>query len=443
MQALIQIFKSKSFSSLIGNGLGALLGVITFALLARVLPKDIFGPYLIFLAIYGIFETLRIGMVMNALVRNLAQCNTPEEEDLVVGSTVFITVLLTGIYMVVITILYFIFKSFGLFTEYLFFFKWFIVIAVVSAPNNYATWFLNAKLKIVSMSSIRILNQLVFIGFIWFYIKPENSIYAVLTSLAVSHLFVSLLALVMGWSGIQHLFKFTKKMLSEVFHFGKFSMGTLIGANLLRSSDSFIIGSSFLGSAGVALYNVPSRILEIIEMPLRSFAVTALPQFARLYAEKNFEALRYEFERKAGLVFFLLLPISIGSFIFADWIVLIIGGKGYSESAILLRFFASYMAILPLDKFSGVMLDTINKPNLNFYKVMIMLAVNIAGDYLGIYVFGNLQSVAFVSTATFIAGMFYGYIQLKKHMGIRFSNVFILGWAEFKDKILGIIKRRK
>jgi O-antigen/teichoic acid export membrane protein len=76
MQAVLQIVKSKSFTSLIGNGLGALLGVITFAFLARILPKDIFGPYIIFLAIYGIFENLRIGMVMNALVRNLSQCKT-------------------------------------------------------------------------------------------------------------------------------------------------------------------------------------------------------------------------------------------------------------------------------------------------------------------------------------------------------------------------------
>jgi len=440
MQGFIQIIKSKSFISLVGNGLGALLGVITFALLARVLDKEIFGPYLIFLAIYGIFETLRIGMVMNALVRNLAQCKTIEDEQEVIGSTQFITLFLTFIYIVVITSLYFVFKYFGFFTEYLFFFKWFVLIAVISAPNNYATWYLNAKLKIASMSAIRILNQLVFIGLIWFYVKADGSIYSVIISYTVSHLVVSIMAVVLGWSGLQYLLKYTLVKITEVFHFGKFSMGTLLGSNLLRSTDTFIIGSSFLGSAGVAMYNVPSRLLEIIEMPLRSFAVTALPQFAKLYADKAYEALRYEFEKKAGLVFFLLLPIAIGSFIFADWLVLIIGGESYSESAILLRVFASYMAILPLDKFSGVMLDTINKPNLNFYKVMIQLAVNVVGDYIGIAIFGNLESVAFVSTATFLAGMAFGYYQLNKHMGIKFNNVLRYGWQEVKLRSLNIIK---
>jgi O-antigen/teichoic acid export membrane protein len=443
MQAILQIIKSKSFSSLIGNGLGALLGVITFAVLARVLPKDIFGPYIIFLAIYGIFENLRIGMVMNALVRNLSQCKNSSEEEGVIGSTLFITVSLTFLYGVVMLLLYFIFKQLNVFSEYLFFFKWWIGLAFLSLPNNYATWYLNAKLKIKSMSIIRILGQIVFIIYIYLVVVEDTSIYSVLNGYLLSQLVISLLALLMGWSGFNYFFRYTRSVVIDIFHFGKFSMGTLLGSNLLRSSDTFIIGLSSLGKEGVAKFNVPARLLEIVEMPLRSFAVTALPQFARQYAEGNFEALRYEFERKAGMVFYLLLPISLISFIFADYIVLLIGGKGYADAALTLRLFASYMAILPLDKFSGVMLDTINKPNLNFYKILIMLFVNISGDFIGIALFGNVESVAVVSTATFLAGMIYGYIQLKKHMGVSFRNLLVLGWIDYKGYIFRILKIRK
>lgn len=250
MQGIIQIIRSKSFISLVGNGLGALLGVVTFALLARVLDKGTFGPYLIFLAIYGIFETLRVGMVMNAMVRNLAHCQTKEDEQQVIGSTQFITLVLTAMYIVVIVLLYIVFKYFDLFTDYLFFFKCLILDSILSAPNNYATWYLNAKLKVAATSAIRILTQLIFIGLIWFYIKDEGTIYSFIISYAISHLLVSIFAIFMGWSGLQFLVRYTFKKVTEIFHFGKFSMGTLIGANLLRSSDTFIIGSSFLGSAG-------------------------------------------------------------------------------------------------------------------------------------------------------------------------------------------------
>ncbi len=443
MQAVLQIIKSKSFSSLIGNGLGALLGVITFAYLARVLPKGIFGPYIIFLAIYGIFENLRIGMVMNALVRNLSQCKTIEEEEMVIGSTLFMTIALTFVYAIVMFILYYIFKQFGLFGEYLFFFKWWIGLAFLSLPNNYATWLLNAKLMIKSMSVIRIVSQLAFIAYIYFFILEEKTIYNVVNGYLLSHLLVSLIAIIMGWSGFVNLLKYTRKTVLDIFHFGKYSMGTLLGSNLLRSSDTFIIGFSALGNQGVAKYNVPARLLEVMEMPLRSFAVTALPQFARQYADGNFVALKNEFERKSGMVFYLLLPIAIFCFVFADYLVLLIGGNQYADAALTLRFFASYMAILPLDKFSGVMLDTINKPDLNFYKVLLMLLVNIIGDIIAISIFQNVESVAFVSSATFLSGMIFGYYHLKKQMDISFRSMLNLGWIDYKGYIVRILKIKR
>ena len=101
MRAITQIIKSKSFSSLLGNGIGALLGLLTFAFLARFLDKSTFGAWIVFLAVYGIFDTLRIGMVLNALVKNLAQSINTSEEDQVIGSSLVISAIITGIYLLV------------------------------------------------------------------------------------------------------------------------------------------------------------------------------------------------------------------------------------------------------------------------------------------------------------------------------------------------------
>jgi O-antigen/teichoic acid export membrane protein len=439
MRAITQIIKSKSFSSLLGNGIGALLGLVTFAFLARFLDKSTFGAWIVFLAVYGIFDTLRIGMVLNALVKNLAQAINPSEQDQVIGSSLVITSIITGLYLVVNLIGYIICVSFDLLSEYHSFFKWFVLISLLTLPHNFSTWLLNAKLEIISMSIIRILNQIVFIGYIWFFIKGNPGINQVFLGYAISNLVPSLLCIFLGWAGIHKIFSYSKEMMSKIFHFGKYSMGTLIGSNLLRSSDTFII-STMLGSGGVATYNVPARMIEIIEMPLRSFAVTALPQYAKMFAEGATTELKAIFERRTGLVFYLLLPISVLSFLFADWVVLILGGNNYADSAVLLRFFATYMAILPLDKFSGVLLDTINKPEINFIKVMIMLVVNISADYLGIYLFGNLESVAFASTLTFLSGMLFGYYQLNKHLGLNFKNILVFGWDEFLNWSFKVLK---
>jgi hypothetical protein len=73
MLAVIQFLRAKSFLTSAGNGLGSILLIFIIALLAQFLPKNVFGPSIVCLAIYGILEALGVGMVMNVGVRNLAQ----------------------------------------------------------------------------------------------------------------------------------------------------------------------------------------------------------------------------------------------------------------------------------------------------------------------------------------------------------------------------------
>jgi hypothetical protein len=65
MLAITQIIKSKSFTSLIGNGLFAALEVVIFLILASYLPIHIFFPYLILIAIYGILKRQELAPSFN------------------------------------------------------------------------------------------------------------------------------------------------------------------------------------------------------------------------------------------------------------------------------------------------------------------------------------------------------------------------------------------
>jgi O-antigen/teichoic acid export membrane protein len=144
--------------------------------------------------------------------------------------------------------------------------------------------------------------------------------------------------------------------------------------------------------------------------------------------------LKKEFERKTGFLFLLLFPLSIISFVFAEPIVIVLAGNQYKDAALLLKLFSIYTALTPIDKLSGVMLDIINKPRLNFIKVILMLSVNVIGDIVCLYLFGTLESVAIVSTFTFATGVVYGMYLLNKHIEVSFLNVFKLGFQEFVFK---------
>ncbi|MCX6186055.1 MAG: oligosaccharide flippase family protein [Bacteroidetes bacterium] len=433
MEGILNLIKSKSFASLAGNGVGALLGIFSFALIARYLPESDFGAWILFLATYSIFETLRAGMILNALIRNFAHSSNEKEKRSIVGSALVLSSTITVIYLAIIGVIFFIFYEFDILIKYQYFFGWYAIFAVVSLPHNFSSWYLNAKLEIISMSVVKLISQVMFImccAILFYFGLPFKSVF---WAYLLAQTLASMFCIVKGWAGISSIYYYTKNRFSQLFHFGKYSMGTLIGANLIRNSDNYIIGGMLTNSA-VAIYSIPSRVIEIIELPIRSFAVTTLPLLAKVYAQGDKKLLKHEFERKAGFLFLLLLPLSIGCLVFAPQIIWLISGDKYQDSVIILRLFSIYTAIIPLDKFSGIMLDIINKPEMNFIKVMVMLIVNIIGDYIGIFEFGTIEAVAIVSTFTFGSGMIFGFFLLHKYLEVSFINTLKLGLMEFKVK---------
>jgi O-antigen/teichoic acid export membrane protein len=435
MKGLISLLKSKSFISLLGNGVSALLGLLSFALLARYTSKQEFGIWIIFLTIYGIFDTLRTGMVLNAFIKNYTQAVDNKERHQVIGSSWQLSIYVNFAYAVIIAFIYAIFFFYNILPNYHSFFFWLLIISVFSLPFNFATWLLNAELHIFQMSLARIYNQMLFIvlAIVLLFYFSFDKIVSILIAYSLAQLLTTIICIIKGWTGIQYYKNRTKAGLQDLFQFGKFSMGTLVGSNLLKGSDSFLIGK-FLGTVAVATYNVPSRVVDVFDLVIRSFAITNMPALSTIYASGNMVLLKKEFERKTGFLFLLLFPLSIISFVFAEPIVIVLAGNQYKDAALLLKLFSIYTALTPIDKLSGVMLDIINKPRLNFIKVILMLSVNVIGDIVCLYFFGTLESVAIVSTFTFATGVIYGMYLLNKHIEVSFLNVFKLGFQEFVFK---------
>jgi len=275
--------------------------------------------------------------------------------------------------------------------------------------------------------------------------------------------------------GIKHIKKANKKTNKTILDFGKYTTGTLIGSNLLKSSDTFILGlSTFLGTTGVALYSVPLKLTEIIEIPLRSFLATAYPKMSKYSIQGNLKEFKKTYYTYAGAITYLLIPILLISFLFAEDFVVLLGGKEYIHTANIFKIFAVYGIFLPIDRFTGVALDSINKPKKNFYKVLWMSISNIFGDIFvifflmktvivlslitfiskGAFVFTNLffasaqfsfyfalEGVAMVTIIMTIVGMLAGYHYLRNEMDIHFRYIFSEGLNFYKDNLVKFLKK--
>ena len=132
--------------------------------------------------------------------------------------------------------------------------------------------------------------------------------------------------------------------------------------------------------------------------------------------------------------------ISLVTFIFAEFFVLLLGGNEYLgvdpitgfNTANIMRIFSLYGLLLPIDRMTGIGLDSINKPNLNALKVFIMVVLNILGDIVAIFIFKSLELVAVASILFTITGIAYGFYLLNKELGLNYLKIFKEGILFYK-----------
>jgi O-antigen/teichoic acid export membrane protein len=245
----------------------------------------------------------------------------------------------------------------------------------------------------------------------------------------------SAFCIINGWDGLRYIRKATSRTNRVLLNFGKYTTFTLIGTNLLRSADTLIISLSPLGTAAVALYSIPLKLTEIQQIPLRSFVATAFPKMSKASVKGKIEEVKSLFYAYSGAMFYLFILISLVTFVFAEFFVLILGGEQYlgtdpvtgANGVTIMRIFSIYGLLLPIDRMTGVGLDSINKPGKNFLKVLVMVTANVIGDLLAIFVFKSLELVAVGSILFTILGVWVGYHFINKQLDLKFSRIFSSG----------------
>lgn len=425
-----KVILNNNFLSLTGSAAASGLGFISFGILVRILDKDAFGNWMIFLTICTLAELLRTGLLQTGLIRFSAGKDTDEKNEILGSGWIF--AILTTICLGVVTFLPYVFLGHWMTYQGVnLFFKWYWLLTIVSLPFNFASWHLQSKSDFKNLLFIRLIVLVGFIALLIYSIYSNAGLSQIVSYYIISQAFCSLICLVLGWTRISTISKASITSLKVLFHFGKYSMGTMLGANLLRNSDTLLIGA-FLSAEAVALYSVPLKLFEIVEIPLRSFVATALPNMSKLLNEGNKIGFSRFFEKVTGAFSLILIPVVILCLVFAETLVILLGGAEYAEAAIILRIFAMYAVFMPLDRYTGIALDVLNKPSLNFIKVFLMLGFNIIGDILVLKLTSLLWPVAVVSIGTFLVGVLLGVFFLKKHIDFSIKSLFYKGYGETK-----------
>ena len=113
--------------------------------------------------------------------------------------------------------------------------------------------------------------------------------------------------------------------------------------------------------------------------------------------------------------------------LFSSPLLRLLGGGGYLDSLHLQKSIvlvvAAYIFFLPFDRYSGVGLMAIDRPRLNFKKIVMMLLANVLFDLIAIFVFHSLILVATATLIFTLAGIGLGLYYLQRESGFQLKEL--------------------
>lgn len=406
---IISKLRSKHFYSLAGNIAMSVLGLLAIMILTRSLSVETFGIWVFFQSILILIDTFRSGFLNNAVVKFYAGTTGARARE-VEGSSWYIAI---GISLVITAAnaVAFLFLPYITNPGARLIIQWFSLPFWVGLPFFMTTCLTQATERFDRLLVVRLISQAGFVGAaLVLALTRSLDLYTLIILHAASFGVAGLYAVFKRWIDLGAIRWKQRHTVYEMFHYGKFTVGTTLSANLFRVTDTLII-NFMLGASAMAIYNVGQRLMEFVEIPIRSFVATSLPEISAAYNRDEKPRVITIMKKYIGVITLMMIPACLAAFFLADIAVLLIAGGKYqgTEAANVFRLFMTFALLFPAERFFAVTLDAVHLPRINFYKVIAMLAANVIFDVVGVLIFKNVYGIALATVVPVIIGILVGY----------------------------------
>lgn len=413
--------------SLLQKVTNILLGVLTFMLLARMLGKELFGVWGLFVIISSMVETTRFALIRNGYI--VFKKTKPAED---IPATEFASVCINIFFSVLLSLFFF---FLGIYVE-----GWFSDAAGLA---SILTIYAGALLLLIffSQSEIFFYSQTNFKAVFWMYFLRNGSfavsvVVCFLAGYDISIQFLSVLyclsiipgCLVAGWFWLQYKkvqYRWDKRIFREYFSFGKYVLGNNFFSLIFVNSDAFMTARTI--SAGVSTsYNIGARILNFGDIPSQVFGDVMFPRAAEIVKSGNNEDVKRIYEKTVAATLCFLIPFVIFGILFADMAVFVLGGKDYAGAVSIVRVMLIYCLFLPFIKQFGNIMDVKGRPQVNFWLMFFFSGVSILSTYCCINWFGAIGAAVGLLIAYFLLFVVSQYIL---HKFIKTSTISVFKYV--------------
>lgn len=413
-----------------------LFGFVSFYFLVRLLSKDDWGAWGLFLSTISIVEIARNGLTQEPLVKYLSAANRLDKRKIITASfiiNVVMSLLVCIVFLIAIPLLTESWNS----KELNQMFHIYLVTFFISGMTGQLNFIEQAHLRFTGNFYTNFVRQAVLFLYVGYcYLNPEK---ISLIHLTYVHLLAAALSAITAFLFTRKLLKYTvkvdKEWMKKIFHFGKYSFGVSLSTILSTSIDQMMLGS-MLSKAASGAFNIAVRITNLADIPTNAMAAILFPQTSIRYEVEGGSSVKYLYEKSVGVVLAILIPVTAVLIIFSDLVISIIVGEKYPESVQLLRLTLLTCVFIPYGRQAGTAFSSSGKVRINFYMVILNTILIIVCNYFLIDAYG-VVGAAYTTLIANVVGFAICQYYLYKLFRINALNSFIYAvkfYPEFLNK---------
>lgn len=420
------------FMTILQNFSGVFFGFAGFFILVRLLTKQEYGVWVLFMSTITILEAIRTGLIQTALIRYLSASDDEGRPVIMTASA-----LLSGIVTLVCVLASLVFSGIlarlwdspQLVTLFLVYNLGFILSGILNLFN----WLEQASFRFKGVFFTGLVRQVIFFAFVGgaYFFNYKIQLVQLVWVQVISIALATGLAYYYVRLHLQFSMVGVGDWLKKLFGYGKYGFGTSVSSLLSGTLDQMMLGA-MLSPAASGAFNIAVRITNLIDIPTNAMAVIVFPQSARRMAEEGKDAIKYLYEKSVGTTLAILLPGVLFLYFFADWTISLIAGEKYDDSIPLLKITLMYSLLIPFGRQFGTILDSIGKTKVTFYVVLITTLVNLGLNYYFIGWLGVLGA-AYATLVSNIIGFMIAQVILKREVSVNVLNTFVYMYQFYPD----------
>jgi lipopolysaccharide exporter len=413
------------FFTLLEKGMGLVFSLGTAMLLLRLLSKETFAAWGIFMIIGYFVEMGRSGLIQNGLVRALAMHKNDRQAYTSIASASFALNLAFSLLSNVLLWL----CANWIATQYQapqlsLLLPMYFLTNFIMAPFTHCSFVQQANFEFrgVFWSTFFYRGAL----FVWIAICWLGGYSIELPQLAGAMLAGALLGALATWYFARPFLSFSLSIdyqwIKELLGYGKYVLGTNLSTMFYKNIDKLSLGY-LLGPAAFAVYDAAGKVTQMVEAPSFSIAAVVFPKSAERMALEGAKGIRSLYEQSVAAILAIILPFLLAVLVFAEPIIRVFAGAQYADSADVLRLTAFFGLFLPFAVQFGTVLDSTGRPGLNFACTLFTALLNWALSFIFVRQFG-LFGAAFATLAGYAVSFVVMQYFLYKYFKINALNAF-------------------